>query len=199
MFCILPIPRSFTSSVPDSRVIHTILPAPFSPPYKSRWLRNCVVKNFPCLSGSSIGSLFHKFRLFVWIPLPNEKGEAYSLKKLRCGPQDSPGSTEVTFVQNVQTGSVAHPTSHSMENGSRVKRPGREFDQSLPFSSKVKSEWSCASSAHPAAWSVLGQLYPYSRHSHGGTVLQTNVVQCTSVSTFVCPRKLGHRDKTNQC
>ena len=49
------------------------------------------------------------------------------------------------FLENAQTGSIAHPTSYLM--GTRelfqgIKRPQRDVDLSLPYSVEVKNGWS---------------------------------------------------------
>jgi hypothetical protein len=50
----------------------------------------------------------------------------------------------------IHTGPGAHPASYPVGTGGfpEVKRPGREFDHSCPFSAVVKNEWSYASCLH---------------------------------------------------
>jgi hypothetical protein len=43
--------------------------------------------------------------------------------------------------RRVQTASGAHSAAYSMGATPGVKRPGREADQSLPYSSEVKNPW----------------------------------------------------------
>jgi hypothetical protein len=54
------------------------------------------------------------------------------------------GGGYISLLQNVQTGSGAHPTSHSMGTGffPGVKRPEREFDHSPPSNAGFKHMWS---------------------------------------------------------
>jgi hypothetical protein len=61
------------------------------------------------------------------------------------------GARNVSLLQNVQTGSEAHPTSHPIGTGvlfpAVERRPERYVDHSHPPSAKVKNEWSYTSTS----------------------------------------------------
>jgi hypothetical protein len=61
------------------------------------------------------------------------------------------GPRDLSLLQNIQTGTGAHPASYLMGTGFlswEVKPPGCAVNHSPPCSAKVKNEWSCIS-AHP--------------------------------------------------
>jgi hypothetical protein len=68
-----------------------------------------------------------------------EPGIVTRLRAEQSGVQNPTTARHLSLLQNVHTGSGAHPASYSMDigavsRGEGVKRPGREFDHLTPSS-----------------------------------------------------------------
>jgi hypothetical protein len=110
----------------------------------------------------------------------------------------SSGSTDLTFVQNVQTGSVAHPTYHSMDTGNRVKCRVLKLISHFHLVPRLRM-----SGATPLLPMLLHGLYWVTFTFTAvtpteGQCFRPTWWQCTSVSKVCCPRKLCHRGKSHQ-
>jgi len=60
------------------------------------------------------------------------------------GSRNSDEATDVSLLQNFQTGSESLPASYSLDTGcsfSGVKRPGHEADHEPPSSAEYQNEW----------------------------------------------------------
>jgi len=74
-----------------------------------------------------------------------------------------PRSTDFSLLQNVQTGSTAHPATCSMDTGNfpGVTRMAIEVNHSPPSSAEVKNKWSYTYTPHISSWSGQGKIYLY--------------------------------------
>jgi hypothetical protein len=87
-------------------------------------------------------------------------------KRRICGP--IPGIGKTSVVQNMQTGSGAHPTTYPVGTGKGdgaltlwVKWPEHETDHSPSSSAEAKNEWSYTSIRHTPSWREQEQLHLY--------------------------------------
>ena len=86
------------------------------------------------------------------------------------------GSRDFYLLKNVQTGSVAHLASCSMDTCFffGIRRPGRDTGHSPPCSIEVKHEWSCTSTPPMTSWCGRRQLCLMSRvHKFSKSLVDT--------------------------
>jgi hypothetical protein len=74
-----------------------------------------------------------------------------------------PRSTDFSVLQNVQTGSTAHPVTYLMDTGNfpGVKRMALDFNRSTPPSAKVKNKWSYSSTVAICLHGADGKTFAF--------------------------------------
>ena len=80
-----------------------------------------------------------------------------------CGSNPSRGKDFFSLLQNVQTGTGAHPPSFSLcpEAVLEIKRSGWDVDHSLPSRAKVTNEWSCTSATPLCCHACTGTTFTF--------------------------------------
>ena len=90
-----------------------------------------------------------------WVQIFVESGSARQLSRYSGILVSWLDSRQRKSLQNVHTGSGAHPASFSVNTLTWIQRPGHEVNHSPPSSAEVKNLWSYSPPAPMPSWRAL--------------------------------------------